>query len=112
MEQIAFGASDSRDDIKDSTLRFVWWDEKELSQLEDDIRHNEATGEAWVVVLRLFDRAWWARALVVQEALLAREVTYMCGHDTLGCTSLLTLFENIIIYEGGFFRFETQAKIN
>jgi hypothetical protein len=43
----------------------------------------------------LFNRSWWKRTWVAQEALLAGELIFLCGKETMDWPSLWTVLENI-----------------
>lgn len=49
----------------------------------------------WEAVARLFERTWWSRTWVVQEVLLAPELTFVCGDREIGWTSLWRFLESL-----------------
>ncbi|EMC93640.1 hypothetical protein BAUCODRAFT_37339 [Baudoinia panamericana UAMH 10762] len=45
----------------------------------------------WKAVGKLAERPWWRRLWVLQEAVLAKEVSFQCGHATIDLISLAML---------------------
>ncbi|KAI1749037.1 heterokaryon incompatibility protein-domain-containing protein [Xylaria castorea] len=73
---------------------FTWMNSTDMEQMEYDL-HNSETRTMWLAVSRLFERAWWNRTWVVQEATLANDIVFMCGNVTIDWRSLWLLLENL-----------------
>lgn len=77
-----------------SMAEFAWWRESDLMILNSAIR-TKAAVPGWKAIYKLFERAWWRRTWVVQEAVLSKELIFMCGHETVSWLDLWYLLENI-----------------
>jgi hypothetical protein len=73
---------------------FNFWNSSVKQKLQDASQDNDAK-KNWVAIVDLFKRAWWRRTWIVQEVLLARDFTFMCGSSILDWTSLWQILENL-----------------
>ncbi|KAK3312553.1 heterokaryon incompatibility protein-domain-containing protein [Apodospora peruviana] len=62
----------------------------------DDLVGEHSNGEVYEVL----DRPWWRRTWIIQEAVLARGVTIMCGAETVGWESVDTFFKQLPVHVG------------
>lgn len=74
---------------------FTFWDASVKQVLQDTSRTDYTTDASWAAMIELFKRAWWRRTWVVQEVLLAKEFSFMCGSGTLDWRSLWHTLENL-----------------
>ncbi|RYC64535.1 hypothetical protein CHU98_g1687 [Xylaria longipes] len=73
---------------------FTWMKLTDMEQMERGLENNE-TRTMWSAVSRLFERAWWNRTWVVQEATVAKDIVFMCGNATIDWWSVWVLLENL-----------------
>jgi hypothetical protein len=85
-------SSETTDDGTGSLFNF--WNSSVKQKLQDASQDND-TKKNWVAIVDLFKRAWWRRTWIVQEVLLARDFTFMCGSSILDWTSLWQILENL-----------------
>jgi hypothetical protein len=76
---------------------FAWWDAAYLSQVQDEAGQDDGK-IAWQAVLDLFQRSWWRRTWVVQEACVAERILFVVGTQALDTSSLWTLLENLWLH--------------
>ncbi|TRX95899.1 hypothetical protein FHL15_003041 [Xylaria flabelliformis] len=73
---------------------FTWMRSTDMEQMEHDLDSNE-TRKMWLAVSCLFERAWWNRTWVAQEATIANDIVFMCGSATIDWWSIWMLLENL-----------------
>ncbi|KAI0189593.1 heterokaryon incompatibility protein-domain-containing protein, partial [Xylaria flabelliformis] len=73
---------------------FTWMRSTDMEQMEHDLGNNK-TRKMWLAVSYLFERAWWNRTWVVQEATIAKDIVFVCGNATIDWWSIWVLLENL-----------------
>ncbi|KAI0157473.1 heterokaryon incompatibility protein-domain-containing protein [Xylariaceae sp. FL1272] len=85
----------------------------DLEETLDQYGLPKLSESAWKKVRSFFQRAWFQRLWVIQEAALARHITVLCGEEVIPWSSIcncarlmvLTLEEAIIAYESKKFNY-------
>ncbi|KAI0551889.1 heterokaryon incompatibility protein-domain-containing protein [Xylaria curta] len=77
-----------------TSTSFRWMRSTDMEQMEHDLDNND-TRTMWLAVSHLFERAWWNRTWVVQEATVANDIVFTCGNETIDWWSIWVLLENL-----------------
>lgn len=74
---------------------FKFWDASVKQRLQNTSQESGDADASWAAVVKLMKRAWWRRTWVIQEVMLAKDFTFMCGNSTLDWMSLWRTLENL-----------------